>query len=81
MIWIDPGRSPGGHPADLLSAAVTSPTAQPVPVTFLVHPRTDVAAEVEPLRGAKDRLTLRHARPLPAGLLARVVAAMVAQRG
>ena len=40
-----------------------------------------LAAEVEPLRGAKDALQLRHDRPLPRDLLARVVAAMVAQRG
>ena len=38
-------------------------------------------AEVAPLRGSKDTLTLRHSRPLPRELVARVVAAMVAQRG
>jgi uncharacterized protein YdhG (YjbR/CyaY superfamily) len=40
-----------------------------------------LAAEVAPYRGAKDAMRLRHADPLPAGLLARVVQAMVDQRG
>ena len=39
-----------------------------------------LAAEVAPLRGAKDTLRLPHSAPLPRELLARVVAAMVAQR-
>jgi len=38
-------------------------------------------AEVAPLRGTQDTLKLLHSRPLPRDLVARVVAAMVAQRG
>ena len=37
-------------------------------------------AEVAPYRGTKDTMTLLHRRPLPRELVARVVAAMVAQR-
>ncbi|MBB3677200.1 iron chaperone [Modestobacter versicolor] len=41
----------------------------------------ELAAEVEPYRGAKDAMRLLHVEPLPGALLARVVQAMVDQRG
>ncbi|WP_369140324.1 iron chaperone [Modestobacter versicolor] len=41
----------------------------------------DLAALVAPHRGAKDTMRLLHVEPLPAELLARVVQAMVDQRG
>ena len=40
-----------------------------------------LAAEVAALRGTRDTLKLPHSRPLPRELVARVVEAMVAQRG
>ena len=40
----------------------------------------ELAAEVAPYRGTKDTLQLRHSRPLPLDLVARVVQVLVDQR-
>jgi uncharacterized protein YdhG (YjbR/CyaY superfamily) len=40
----------------------------------------ELAAEVEPYRGAKDAMHLRYDRPIPYDLVERVVAVMVDQR-
>ncbi len=39
-----------------------------------------LAAEVEPYRGAKDAMQLRYDRPIPYGLVERVIAVLVDQR-
>jgi uncharacterized protein YdhG (YjbR/CyaY superfamily) len=41
----------------------------------------DLAAQVEPYRGAKDAMQLRYDRPVPYDLVERVVAVLLEQRG
>jgi uncharacterized protein YdhG (YjbR/CyaY superfamily) len=41
----------------------------------------DLAAEVEPWRGAKDAMHLPHARPLPTDLVEQVLRALAARAG